>query len=331
MARKKILVIGWYNHGNVGDEAFKTAFQTLFPQFDFTFDTRPHDDTNAAFDAVWVGAGSYLDEHVGGLAGITIPMGFIGIGMNYQPGDLLLSKMALAKALVVRDSLTMKALTQAGLSPVLAPDLAFANPVLANNPQPEKVKKAVVLMNDFFMPKMGGESWQTAAWGWFQHEFSRALQGLIDDGYTVSFVPMCQGGIDDRRPAGAVIGYLPTEYQAKTEWVHSPGPNVPPEQVVHNAIAEADLVVTQRYHGMVFAAQMGKPFIAISGHDKVKGLAADMGWGGCMDYYGFSRFTFRGTRRIVSASDPAQLLNYARKAKEQWNALSGTIAAAFGG
>lgn len=331
MARQKIAVIGWYNHGNVGDEAFKKAFQDLFPQFDFDFQAHVPANVNEIYDAVWVGAGSFLDEHVGGLEDIKLPMAFLGIGMGNPPGDRLLSVMSGAKAVVVRDVLTRNALTSVGLSPELAPDLAFANPVLAN-PKPSEGKKAVVLLNDFFCPKMNGASWQSSAWNWFLHEFSRTCEGLIYDGYQLEFVPMCVGGIDDRRPAGMIQGYLPEQIFEKTRWMAvAPGAGVPHEQCVHNAVAEADLVITQRYHGMVFAAQMGKPFIAISGHDKIKALASELSWGGVVDYYGFSRTMFRGTRKIVAGTTTDGLLEYAAKAKARWVDLSAIIAAKFGG
>lgn len=331
MARQKIAVIGWYNHGNVGDEAFKKAFQALFPQFDFDFQAHVPGNVNDVYDAVWVGAGSFLDEQVGGLEDVKLPTAFLGIGMGHAPGDRLLSVMAKAKALVVRDQLTFKNLISVGLSPEVAPDLAFANPVLAN-PTPPEGKKAVVLLNDFFCPKMGGTSWQKSAWDWFLHEFARTCEGLIYDGYELDFVPMCIGGIDDRRPAGMVQGYLPEQLFEKTKWMTTaPGTNVPHEQCVHNAIAEASLVITQRFHGMVYSAQMGKPFIAIAGHDKIKGLAGDLKWGGVVDYYGFSRTMFRGTRKIVAGTDTDGLLEYAAYAKGRWSALSATIAAKFGG
>lgn len=330
MARKKIAVIGWYNHGNVGDEAFKAAFQALFPQFDFTFMAHVPDDINANFDAVWVGAGSFLDEHTGGLAEITLPMAFLGIGMGHVPGDVLLSVMAKAKALVVRDSLTQKILTSVGLSPELAPDLAFANPILAN-PQASQGKKAVVLLNDFFTPKMDGTAWQRSAWDWFHHEFSRSLEELIRGGWEIDLVPMCQGGIDDRRPAGMIQGYLVEQLQAHTHWVHAAGPNVSPEQVVHNAVAASDLVITQRYHGMIYATQLGKPFVAISGHDKIRAFTEAVGWWPVVDFYGFNRKTFAGATKVALGTNTQGLLDYAQKAKARWLDLSGTIAAKFAG
>ncbi len=34
---KPICILGWYNHSNIGDEAYKLAFPKLFPQYNFQF------------------------------------------------------------------------------------------------------------------------------------------------------------------------------------------------------------------------------------------------------------------------------------------------------
>lgn len=59
MAGKPVVaVLGWYGHGNVGDEAYRLAFPNLFPQFDLKFT----DDlqTVAPFDGIILGGGNVL-------------------------------------------------------------------------------------------------------------------------------------------------------------------------------------------------------------------------------------------------------------------------------
>ena len=37
MDRAKIGVVGWYGHGNIGDESYRLSFPKVFPQYDFVF------------------------------------------------------------------------------------------------------------------------------------------------------------------------------------------------------------------------------------------------------------------------------------------------------
>lgn len=320
MGRKKVVAIGFYDKGNVGDEAFKAAFKTLFPLWDWTFRDQVPTNPNA-YDAMVIGGGSVLDGFKLDLSGVTIPLGFIGVGLGEDPtGDLLVA-LQRAKVVVVRDRLSRQHYPAADY----APDLAFTNPFLGN-PRPIGTKKVAFFANDFMAAKEGSASWVGDAFNWFTHEAANTCQKLMESGYQITFMPMCIGGIDDRRTAGAVIGRLKNPGTKNAAWLFGPREGQTLEQTVHNVIAESDLVVTQRFHGMVYAAQAGKPFVAISSHDKFLGLATDMGWSaGLVDYYGYQTGRFLTASDWAQAQDLSRLKRFAEAARNAWSTMSATV------
>src|ERR1700760_2120231 len=60
MIPMKISVLGWYNHGNVGDEAFKIVFPLLLPAHQVKCVESLKDDDNS--DAYILGGGDVVYE-----------------------------------------------------------------------------------------------------------------------------------------------------------------------------------------------------------------------------------------------------------------------------
>ena len=56
----KVLVYGWYNQGNVGDDLFMEAFRHLFPDFQFIFSEIITSDLLVDVSVVFFGGGSFL-------------------------------------------------------------------------------------------------------------------------------------------------------------------------------------------------------------------------------------------------------------------------------
>src|SRR5271156_1919935 len=82
-----VLVYGFYNHGNYGDELFKDAFKLIFPELNFTFTDRITVDQLSVADAVFFGGGSFLYDppSIEGDAVILLhkkPIFYIGVGIE---------------------------------------------------------------------------------------------------------------------------------------------------------------------------------------------------------------------------------------------------------
>lgn len=60
----KVIVLGFYDKANLGDEAFKTAFQIIFPNVKFTFVNSDKTDTDVSeYDAAICGAGNLINPY----------------------------------------------------------------------------------------------------------------------------------------------------------------------------------------------------------------------------------------------------------------------------
>jgi polysaccharide pyruvyl transferase WcaK-like protein len=314
--KHRAYVLGWTGHQNLGDEAFKPAFQSLWPSVEFTFRDRLNPDVNR-FDSLWVGGGSFLDSEIPGVKNInvTIPICFVGISINssIKPSNKLL--LDRAKVVVVRDEQSLDHCPRA----LVAPDLAFAVKSDPCHMLVAKPKQITVLLNDFVSPVNDDEEWKTLAYLWFINQLSESLNILAEQDYMIHLIPMCIGGIDDRRIAAAVYGRIARK--DKVVWYL----REVTEQELKAQISLSDLVVTQRFHGMVFSTICGVPFISIRSHDKMKYLAQQMKWEGDLDYYGFNRLQFEQAREAVSKVNRKNLLDFARDCAVSWICTSDIV------
>src|ERR1700735_2324331 len=86
--KKQVLVFGFYDKANLGDQLFKDAFQFLFPELEFRFVDKITELSLIGIDAVFIGGGSLLDQPLMSDTGIlplfrrisALPLFYIGVG-----------------------------------------------------------------------------------------------------------------------------------------------------------------------------------------------------------------------------------------------------------
>lgn len=308
MGSKKVIVVGWYGHKNLGDEAFKASFQYLWQDFDLTFLDYVPADVNQ-YDASIVGAGSFLDQPVKGIASIRIPTAFVGVGITrVHPENQ--STLERAKVVVTRNHVALSVPT------LYAPDMVFAQK-LATDSQRRKV--ITVLMNNHFTPRPKALEWQLRSWDWFCTEFAQAADRMIDaTGCQLEFLPMCTNKFeDDRRCAGYVIDRMYNKAKVITCYAE-----LNSQQFVRR-IETSQLVITQRFHGMVYSVMSRTPFIAISGHDKIRDLTEQLQYKTLVQYYGFSINNFM--EAYAASADLQNFAPYHDKALEIWKNTSDSV------
>ncbi len=114
-------VIGWYGKGNVGDESYKLAFPTLFPDRLVNFSTFPKP---GAADTYVVGGGDCMNtDLLTKLTGVNARKLLLSVTVSADyPAPLL----AQFDRIVVRDVASLERVRRAGVEASLCPDFAFA-------------------------------------------------------------------------------------------------------------------------------------------------------------------------------------------------------------
>lgn len=327
-ARKRVLVVGWYNHGNLGDEAFRPSFPHLWPNCDFTFADAVPSNVNEAFDAVMLGGGSFLDSGINGVEALEVPFAFVGVGAGKHIRSPMKAALSRAKAIVLRDEVSKEFLFRDNFLPTIsqvhvAADLVFARPSwprwLGEAIEPPKI---TVLLSEHFAPRGDCPEWVSASWQWFCRELAQVLDKLIGQGFHVQFLPMSTTrSWDDRRAAAHVISRMVRA--SDVFWYYR-------RQILEHellqALADSRLVIAQRLHGAIFSAAIGCPVVPVIGHDKVRGFCGEAGLKG-IDYYALSAATLEAA--IRDALCPHEPKTYSDGAREKWRVVSAVVAKAL--
>lgn len=299
MASRRIGVVGWTGHGNLGDEGFKAAFCSIWPSYHFDFfDHVPVEWRE--YDAIMVGGGDVLGKHINGLQWIDKPIAFVGVGGSIHPENR--KAMERAKVVLRRDATGLEQ----------CPDLMFGRSIICDT---KKRKHITCLMNSYLSPSHNSPAWHLSAWDWFTFEFAKFLDMKAEDGYSIVFLPMCVNPIeDDSRAAAYVIDKM--KYKLQVRQLHF----VSEPELIYE-ISQSELVFSQRLHGAIFSTIVGTPFVSIAGHDKLSNFVQSIGQTCSIPYYGFS------LRNLYDVKLPTKfdLLTYAEKARSQWKDISGQV------
>jgi polysaccharide pyruvyl transferase WcaK-like protein len=264
----KVLVFGWFNHDNLGDQFFIEIFRALFPSFQFVFTDRITPDLLKDQDAVFLGGGSFLDQ----ASSIdpkaiplltTMPLFYLGIGAETNIHPTHQQLLAAAKLIVLRSSAGMEEIKKLNPNVLVATDLVYCHFPLVS--QPGKAKSVLIMPNVSLVPQWGAEHWKHLFWEHFRHEFSQFLDDLIDRGYRPQFFSMCRNKtLSDDWAALAIIS---TMKHRNSDLLSGEAPTT--IQQTLEVLAGYETVITQRYHGIVLAELANIPYVAIAHHDKL--------------------------------------------------------------
>jgi polysaccharide pyruvyl transferase WcaK-like protein len=285
----KVLVYGWYHKGNIGDDLFIQAFKHLFPDLDFVFTEVITSEKLRGIDVVFLGGGSFLHD-----SPVIAPTAlkeleskkifYLGVGVEGHIHPKHLDLMSKAKLIATR-SLDQVAKLKAIGNAIYVPDLVYS---LQDKVRlSERTSKSVLIMpNVSVLPTCSNPHWKHASWTYFKSEFCQFLDVLVDDGWTPSFFSMCHAQqLEDDWASNELIGHMVrrnnkfflTDRPAKIE-------------EVTQLISSYDLVITQRFHGIVLSEMTRTPYISIHHHDKLK--FSQPGEGTFLSYYNGSKQSF---------------------------------------
>jgi polysaccharide pyruvyl transferase WcaK-like protein len=161
-----------------------------------------------------------------------------------------------------------------GSHPVF-PDLVYSFRLPAPKPSEKETNRVVVGTNP--VPFFDGRYWPTpdpARYEEYVHKFAAFAKWLDSTGHSTLFFPT-QVRADART--------IKDIRQAMNGAGHSPDliPGRPIENIedLISEISRADLIVANRYHGILISLMMNKPVLGVAYHEKSRALLAQAGQG----------------------------------------------------
>jgi hypothetical protein len=154
------------------------------------------------------------------------------------------------------------------------------------------------MTNISVVPNNSDPHWKHASWAYFKSEFGQFLDWLVEEGYRPQLFSMCRGlNLDDDWASAELVSAMSKRSRNRIV-IESPEGI----EEVTNLVARHELVITQRFHGIVLAEMTRTPYIAIHHHDKLK--FSQPSEGSFLSYYNSSKLSY------ITAFDQAIRMNF---------------------
>lgn len=280
-----ILVFGYFGVSNLGDELFKEAFATLFPEYNFIFTSHFTKSKIDNCDAIIIGGGSFLFSDLNITPDLiellkTKKLFYIGVGGETEISNVNQNLMASASLIALRSNRNLETIKKLNPNAIVIPDLVYALKDKAIISSQEK-KSILFIPNFILVPQYSDVNWKFASWSYFLSEVSQWLDQLIDDGYSCDFLPMSYNKMINDGWAGVEICNKMKHRDTINLLPYSPN-----FAEVTEIISKYSAVISQRFHGLILADLLNIKHINIHHHDKLKYATTN---GESVSYYGLNK------------------------------------------
>lgn len=308
---KTILVWGWYHKKNLGDDLFMEAFKKMFPHHHLIFVDKITLSNLKNVDAVFIGGGSFLDSPLN----IDDPKAFaylkqkkifyLGIGAETEIDDTHHELMSVAELIAIRSPNSLEKVQKINDKVMVIPDLVYyLNSSISEFKRPKSV---LFIPNMTVVPQWNEPHWKHISWEYFRDECAQFFDELLDNNYMVNFLPLCTSHrLDDRNAAVEIINRM----LWRTNKLLLEKRNDIKD--ITNLISQYNVVITQRYHGIILAHMAQVPCISIYHHDKLKNNS-------CLEipYFGISKSHFREQLKKALKTKTSEVLPIDRNIFEE--------------
>lgn len=310
-------VLGYYGKENLGDEIFIPAIRSLFPSCLVNFAYPNRDELTG--QTLILGGGDVIKKLY--LKDIDRPYHILGVGLGYESELELLGNNVVEA--YFRNRVDAAAARQKGFNAHYCPDLAFALDIDRDERGPrdpeEKKRLAVILANSVINPGMGlGEMPDLHYLEYMKWELARALDSL-SQWYDISFLFMSHACYAyDQAAAMDTASRMKTGHESEI---------LPFTEI--EELQDFDLVVTMKFHGMIFSTMMGIPFVNIGTTRKMETFCRE----NCLSELSIPTYSFTANRlfdavkRAEADGVSDKLLALARNNREHWEQIKPKLAA----
>ena len=260
-------VVGWYGHGNCGDESYKLSFPKLFPQHRFTFSEKPSPPYR---DAYILGGGDVIcDDYINILK--SVPKKHIMSATMSSQKDI--SDFGIV---AVRDFASMSIASMSGVKSIYTPDFAFALDFDAKKGKElirQKFKAldrdlysnlVVVVVNAHLSPDLSSLARDSYL---FQHMSYELAKAIDSTSASFMFIPFGTNEPWDDRLSNAWVASK-CKFWKKNVICYD---TISVQDTI-DIIAAADAVISSRLHSTIFSCITATPFVDITHNHKNLGF-----------------------------------------------------------
>lgn len=296
----KTSVLGWYNHGNIGDEAYKLAFPKIFPNHDFTFaDIIPN------CERVFLGGGDVIQPYfLSKLEKLKIPK--YAMSVNIKPQNISKYNETFCKLLV-------RNIVPASKNVMTVPDFTF---VLEANPQRGKKiierlfqenkadlynRVIVIVLNSYLCAGEATLARDHITFDKVCYDLARVMDNTPS---SFLLLPFCNGFPNNDRLAASFL-YTKCKYWKKHVILYKELS----VQGTLDVISAANMLIGSRLHASIFSCIGGTPFIDLTHHDKTALFLESINkdWG--VNYWNFSVDRLKGLMNDFETNEQAHKEN----------------------
>ena len=254
----KINCLGWYNRGNVGDEAFKLAHKELFPSCEAVYTSE-----ELKPGVTILGGGDVIKSYYLNVIPPEHPYYALGVGLGYESETDLIGKNL--KMGFFRNKKDVLLANGKGIPALYTPDLTFVieaplqSQSILSKLKMTTIKKTIgVFLSDCLNPTLGREMHGEASYGeFFKWELAKCLE-YLQEWYEIIFIPMSHElySYDVRIHADVLCRMGQVKNDKLIVKPFSAAETI-------KLISELDLVIGMKYHSIIFATLVGTPFVNI--------------------------------------------------------------------
>jgi polysaccharide pyruvyl transferase WcaK-like protein len=268
----KVFVFGWYNHDNIGDESYKLSFKSIWPEHDFVFGEKVEEDI---YDLCIIGGGDVVREHsLKSVSKLSCPKIALSVTITKQS---LSADVHLLEHIYVRDNKSYDTLKEFGYDRVTyLPDISciltgnvengkkLISSIFKSNNLEQYEKVYTIVINSHLL----GNSQSKNKDKIFFDKMVTDISEMIDrTPASFLFIPFStRFPWDDRITNGLVNSY--TKYHKKNCVIYD---KLSVDESL-DIISASDLLITSRFHGLIFGLANHIPLVTISFHDKISGF-----------------------------------------------------------
>lgn len=189
-----------------------------------------------------------------------IPVFYIGVGAETEVHPIHRKLMAIAQVVAIREQ--------------DMPDLVLSLPGVERHPDvtPNGI---LVVPNVETVPTWKDPHWKHVAWEHFKDEFSQVLDYFVDLKIPTTFLLSCSNSSqEDAWAAGEILSRMARRGNLARNIFRC---SLEDASETLKLMQFHQVVVTQRYHGIILSELAGVPYISIDHHDKLKNATPSRG------------------------------------------------------